>query len=290
MAGYRSKQTRSIDSIADLFFSSIPPLLFPELLSIPMKANLFLTAIVFSTLPISIAQAARSPLADGLSWQYSLSHNDLHLDRNSEWVNGERLLSPTSGQLAIDSVSVVLAGRDITQMSDNSRSSSQLQGAKLDLQSAANYNDRGVAKFKVGNIKGAIQDYDRAISINPKYGESYVNRGIAKFKVGNIKGAIQDYDRAIAIDPKDGEAYYNRGIARFESGEERSAIQDFDRAIAIDPRDAEVYGNRGFAKSTLGDKKGAVADLTKAAKLFRQRGQAGDAEKMQVLVRQLTTN
>jgi tetratricopeptide (TPR) repeat protein len=247
-----------------------------------MKANLFLTTIVLSALPISIAQAARSPLADGSIWQYSVSNYDLQPIQNKGWVGlGTQEISSAFGNLTSD--------RDFINTTDNSQSRSQLQGTKLDLQSAINYNNQGVAKFKVGNIQGAIQDYNRAIAIAPKYGESYVNRGIAKFKVGNIQGAIQDYDRAISIDPKDGEAYYNRGIARFESGEERSAIKDFDRAIAIDPQDAEVYGNRGSAKSIVGDKKGAVADLTKAAKLFKQRGQAGDAEKMQVLVRQLTT-
>lgn len=246
-----------------------------------MKANLLLTAIVFSILPISIAQAARLRSANGSIWQSSVSNYDLQPSQNrGRGGLGTQTISATFGKLAVN--------RDFTQTNGNSQSRSKLQGTKLDLQSAINFNNQGVAKFKVGNIKGAIQDYDRAIAIAPKYGESYVNRGIAKFKVGNIKGAIQDYDRAIAIDPKDGEAYYNRGIARFESGEERSAIKDFDRAIAIDPQDAEVYGNRGFAKSTLGDKQGAVADLTKAAKLFKQRGQAGDAEKMQVLVRQLT--
>lgn len=248
-----------------------------------MKANLLLTAIVFSILPVSIAQAARSPLAVKSIGQYSVSNYDLQPSQNRERVEFRtQAISSTFGKLAVE--------RDFTQTNGNSQSKSQLQGAKLDLQSAINFNNQGVAKFKVGNIKGAIQDYDRAIAIAPKYGESYVNRGIAKFRVGNIQGAIQDYDRAIAIDPKDGEAYYNRGIARFESGEERVAIKDFDRAIAINPQDAEVYGNRGFAKSTLGDKKGAVADLTKAAKLFKQRGQAGDAEKMQLLVRQLTIN
>jgi tetratricopeptide (TPR) repeat protein len=248
-----------------------------------MKANLFLTAIVLSTLPISLVQAARAPVADQYIGKDSISNTDVRPIRYRGWSKlGTQIRSATFGNLTID--------RDRINAIENLQSSTQLQGTKLNLQSAINYNNQGVAKFRSGDNYGAIQDYDRAISIDPKYAESYVNRGIAKFKLGNIKSAIQDYDRAIAIDAKDGEAYYNRGIARFESGEERLAIKDFDRAIAINPRDAEVYGNRGFAKSTVGDKKGAVADLTKAAKLFKQRGQAADAEKMQVLVRQLTTN
>ncbi len=246
-----------------------------------MKANLFLTAIVFSTLPISTVQAHSSSTGSA-NWQNIVCGYKLQAMSDKDCRGVEARAIPTDrGKATI--------GLNYPEGNGNSQLDDRFQGTKLDPQAAINYNNRGVEKFRSGDNYGAIQDYDRALSINPKYSESYVNRGIAKFKVGNIQGAIQDYNRAIAIDPKDGEAYYNRGIARFESGEERSAIKDFDRAIAINPQDAEVYGNRGFAKSTIGDKKGAVADLTKAAKLFKQRGQAADAEKMQGLVRKLTT-
>ncbi len=246
-----------------------------------MKANLLLTAIVLAGLPISIAQAYSPRSTDLLEWQNFTHTSELQPTQDRERGKlGTRAISATADKSKI--------GQNYAQ-ANNFQLSSQLQGTKLDPQAAIDYNDRGVAKFRSGDNYGAIADYDRAIAIDPKYSESYVNRGIAKFKLGNIQGAIKDYDRAIAIDPKDGEAYYNRGIARFESGEERSAIKDFDRALVISPQDAEVYGNRGFAKSTIGDKKGAVADLTKAAKLFKQQGQAADAEKMLVLVRQMTT-
>jgi tetratricopeptide (TPR) repeat protein len=184
---------------------------------------------------------------------------------------------------------------DCQKISDTDSAIAEIQSEKnqnltvttLDAQSAINYNNQGVAKFKSGDNYGAIADYNRAISINPKYAESYVNRGIAKFKLGDIKAAISDYDRAIAINMRDGEAYYNRGIAQFELGDDRAAILDFDRAIAIHPQDAEIYGNRGVAKSAVGDKPGAIVDLTQAAKLFRAQGQLDDAEKMMKIVRQL---
>jgi tetratricopeptide (TPR) repeat protein len=116
--------------------------------------------------------------------------------------------------------------------------------------------------------------------------EEYNHRGVAKFELGDKRGAILDYNRAITIDPQDAFAYYNRGVAKFELGDNQGAISDFDRVIAIDPQDAEAYSNRGAVKLALGNKRGAIADLTKGAELFRQQGQMADYQKIIELIRQ----
>ncbi len=247
-----------------------------------MKANLLLTAIVFTALPISIAQSHSSPSKDASEWHDFICNHDLQQMQGKERSNLGACATALSFGKSILSQNCAEATKD-------NQSTSKLQVTNLDPQAAINYNNQGVAKFNSGDNYGAILEYDRAIAINPKYAESYVNRGIAKFKVGNIQGAIKDYNLAIAINPQDSEAYYNRGIAQFESGEERSAIKDFDRALALNPQDAEVYGNRGFAKSTLGDRPGALADFKQAAKLFRQQGQTADYQKMMGLIRQMST-
>ena len=247
-----------------------------------MKANLLLTAIVFTVLPSSIASAYSSPSKDTSDWQDFVCNYGLQqLQGKQRGDLAACSLSPTFGSSILS--------QNCTEATKNSQPTSKLQVTNLDPQAAINYNNQGVAKFNSGDNYGAILEYDRAIAINPKYAESYVNRGIAKFKLGNIQGAIKDYNLAIAINPQDGEAYYNRGIAQFESGEERSAIKDFDRALALNPQDAEVYGNRGFAKSTLGDNRGAIADFQQAAKLFREQGQTADYQKMMGLIRQMST-
>lgn len=171
---------------------------------------------------------------------------------------------------------------------DGNAARQQFMVTNTNSQEAIKYNDRGIVKFKSGDNYGAILEYDRAISINPKYTESYVNRGIAKFKLGKNQAAILDYDRAIEIDPQDVEAYYHRGIAQFEIGDNQAAMLDFDRAIAINPQDPEVFGNRGAVRSTLGDKQGAIADLTQSAKLFKQQGQLKEYQKMMEMVRQMS--
>jgi tetratricopeptide (TPR) repeat protein/S1-C subfamily serine protease len=143
------------------------------------------------------------------------------------------------------------------------------------------YNNRGFAKYKLGNIKEAIADCDRAIAINPKFAKAYYNRGLAKYDLGNKKEAITDYDRAIAINPKDAKAYYNRGLAKSDLGNNKEAITDYDRAIVINPKDAKAYNNRGIAKSAFGNKKEAIIDYDRAiainpnlAEAYSNRGNA----------------
>jgi tetratricopeptide (TPR) repeat protein/S1-C subfamily serine protease len=146
------------------------------------------------------------------------------------------------------------------------------------------YNNRGNAKFALGDKKEAIADYDRAIAINPKDAKAYYNRGAAKFVLGDKKEAITDYDRAIAINPKDAKAYSNRGAAKFALGDKKEAIADYDRAIAINPTLAEVHRNRGLVELDLGNNKEAIVDYDRAiainpkhAEAYSNRGTAKSA-------------
>ena len=52
-----------------------------------------------------------------------------------------------------------------------------------------------------GNIFGAIQHLDRAISAQPNCAHFYAERASFHAQISNIRQAIDDYDRAIAIQP-----------------------------------------------------------------------------------------
>jgi tetratricopeptide (TPR) repeat protein/S1-C subfamily serine protease len=129
------------------------------------------------------------------------------------------------------------------------------------------YSNRGDAKSIAGDNKGAIDDYDTAIYINPEYADGYNNRGNAKRDLGDSKGAITDFDTAIRINPKYDKAYNNRGNAKRDLGDKQGAIADFDTAIRINHKFVEAYSNRGVDKFALGDKQGAMADFNTAIRL-----------------------
>ena len=133
--------------------------------------------------------------------------------------------------------------------------------------SASDWVNSGNAKYKKGDLDGAVTDYSRAIEIDPKYAEAYINRGNAKSEKGDPDEAIVDLSRAIEINPKYAEAYINRGVAKGKKGDLDGEIADYSRAIEIDPEYAEAYSNRGLVKRIKGDLDGAVADYSSAIEI-----------------------
>ncbi len=103
-------------------------------------------------------------------------------------------------------------------------------------------------------------------SDNNKAGK-YLQSGDAENSSGDYKEAIEDYNRAIEIDPKYAETYCNRGVARYHLGDKQGALKDLNKAIELNQRYAVSYYNRGIVKNNLGDKQGAIEDLNKAGEL-----------------------
>ncbi len=97
--------------------------------------------------------------------------------------------------------------------------------------------------------------------------EEYFISGVGKLASGDYQGAINDFNKAIEINPKDADAYYNRGFAKAKLGDYRKAIEDFNKAIEINPNYAMAYHNRGFAKIKLGQKDSGCQDLSKAGEM-----------------------
>ncbi len=126
---------------------------------------------------------------------------------------------------------------------------------------------RGVVHCRLGNMHQAISDFDRAVEINPKYPEAYNDRGIAHDAMGDHAFAIEDYDKAIEINPAYWGAYYNRARACFALGDYTRVIEDCSRSIEINPKFAEAYNMRGIANDSLGNYGRAVDDFGMAVKI-----------------------
>ena len=134
-------------------------------------------------------------------------------------------------------------------------------------QTAEEYFYSAYAKHDLGDYRGAIQDYNKAIELDPDNTATYNNRGNAKYALGDYRGAIQDYNKAIELDPDYADAYYNKGVTKAELGDYIGAVEDWSKAIELDPDHTAAYYNRGRAKLLLGDKDGGCLDWSKAGEL-----------------------
>ena len=106
-----------------------------------------------------------------------------------------------------------------------------------------------------------------------KQAESYFNSGNLFLRLEENQQAINNYDHAIELNPKYASAYNNRGIAYARLGDNRQAIKEFDKSIELNPKVPEVYYNRAFIYGRLGDEQQAVENYKKAARLGHKKAQ-----------------
>lgn len=70
--------------------------------------------------------------------------------------------------------------------------------------SAKDFNNQGLDKAKKGEFKQAIEDYTRALRLNPNRADVYRNRGDVRSALGDYQAAIEDYQKAAEIYQKQG--------------------------------------------------------------------------------------
>jgi tetratricopeptide (TPR) repeat protein len=121
-------------------------------------------------------------------------------------------------------------------------------------------------KAEVGYVDQDIRDYSRIIDDNPGHAEAYVYRGMAFVQRGDYDRAIEDFTKALEIDPK-GSLYGKRGAAYLEKGEYDEAIRDLTKAIELYPRFAQAYCNRANVHLRKGNYTQAITDFTAAIEI-----------------------
>jgi tetratricopeptide (TPR) repeat protein len=104
--------------------------------------------------------------------------------------------------------------------------------------------------------------------------DDYFALGVQKYKKGDDRGALADFNRAISIDPNYDDAYSNRGVLKIEKRNDTpGALADYNRAIQINPNYADAYINRGNLKyQKMNDRAGGINDMQQAARLFQKQG------------------
>ncbi len=128
-------------------------------------------------------------------------------------------------------------------------------------------NRRANVKCRLNDTRGAYEDYNAALKLQPGYYIAYLNRGCLNLDMKYYPAAIEDFTNAIRLKPDFALAYYQRGLARCKIGDHTKEIEDYSFAIEFKPDYQNAYAERGMAKYQTGDRTGGCTDLNRAVKL-----------------------
>jgi tetratricopeptide (TPR) repeat protein len=111
------------------------------------------------------------------------------------------------------------------------------------------YYARGMLNHSKEKYAKAIMDYDKAISLNPKFNlfGLYLNRGATYLTLKEMGKALDDFTKATELDPKNASAFHSLGLVHYENGDYEEAINDFLKSSDLNPNNASSYYNLGMA-------------------------------------------
>lgn len=168
---------------------------------------------------------------------------------------------------------------------------------------------RGTLYNQLGKLELAVEDYNRFLELA---GDSvfniaaYFGRGSARAKLAEFDDAIDDFCRALSMEPDDNikaailysvaNTLKNKAIQASERGDKEMARQDYERAIKDYSEALPLFNNDedrantwleiGIIQNALGNDPDALAALDKACRLFQDPKKRGEAENYRMRVAQ----
>ena len=174
---------------------------------------------------------------------------------------------PRSGQAAVAGLLLVL-GLLTFRQSGLWKDSITLWSHQLRIDPGCDlaFENRGSARYELGDLDGAIEDSSRAIAMNTPRHQPYLTRGLARAGRNDLDGAVRDFDVVVERSPGLADGYVQRGISRIRKGDFDGALKDLNDALAREGLKAETYAARGSVRASRGDLKGAAEDFENALK------------------------
>lgn len=104
-------------------------------------------------------------------------------------------------------------------------------------------HDRAVCLFNLGEKKAALAELNRALDLQPDYSYRYASRAYMRSALKDVEGAIEDYKKAIELDPEDAISMNNLGLLEEQQGYKKEANERYQLADELN----QILDERGIA-------------------------------------------
>ena len=110
---------------------------------------------------------------------------------------------------------------------------------------------RGLIYIETGRYQEAVDEFNKAIFILPRYGDAYMNLARGYEALNDLMQAEDTYLRAIQIRPEYWGGYSHLGVFYYRYGRYADAADQFSKVIELTPNNTRGYSNMGAAYFAL---------------------------------------
>jgi protein O-mannosyl-transferase len=133
-------------------------------------------------------------------------------------------------------------------------------------------NNLGNALAAQGRFDEAVDQFQRALRIDPNDPDAVYNLGNAWARQGNFEAAGKQLQQALQINSNNAMAAYDLGNVRARQGRFNEAMDQFQRALKIDPGLAKAHYNLGSLLTQQGKLDEAIAHFRQVMRLAPEDG------------------
>ena len=137
---------------------------------------------------------------------------------------------PTQRRKKAESLYAEKQWAEAAQLFERLRSEAAAQGQPED---GDLIHDHAVCIFQLGRTKEALQEFDRAVELQPDHPYRYASRAWIRAAMKDVDGAIEDYRKALDLDPDDAITLNNLGLLEEQYGMHKAAQERFRRADTL---------------------------------------------------------
>lgn len=130
--------------------------------------------------------------------------------------------------------------------------------------SAYAHNNMGDYYGRHGDYQKAIQSFENARKLRPRYAEATHNLANMYLSIGEATKAATLYKEAAEYNPTQHQSYHQLGSIAFELGKYDEAVTYFEKAAEVSPNPFQQYVAMFITYQTIGDRENAARSMEQA--------------------------
>jgi tetratricopeptide (TPR) repeat protein len=108
------------------------------------------------------------------------------------------------------------------------------------------FTNLGLAETYLFKNDAAIQDFQRAILLEPTMAEPYINLGDLHYRLNQPAAAEENFRKALHLQPRSTVALYNLARLHADRGDLNSAFKEWQQLLDLSPEDADARYHYGL--------------------------------------------